>query len=234
VAVGVPDSIRQLAEEVTRRIDEGYRRVKLKIHPGWDVAPVRAVRDLIGDQFRLQVDANGSYAGMDLAPLHQLDPFGLLLIEQPLGDDDLVGHAALGAAIGTPICLDESISSPDAATSAIALRACSIINVKSGRVGGHRQAVEIHDRGVEAGMPLWCGGMIESGVGRAANLALATLPGFCLPGDLSATSRYWRNDVCEPVELMADGMLAVPEGPGLGIEVNLGALGGDVWRELLR
>jgi O-succinylbenzoate synthase len=234
VAVGAASSIAELVEEVGQRIEEGYRRVKLKIKPGWDVAPVRAVRDLIGDQVGLQVDANGSYAGVDPAPLHQLGEHRLLLIEQPLGDDDLIGHAALAATLSTPICLDESITSPDAASSAIALRACSVLNVKAGRVGGYLHAVEIHDRGMEAGLALWCGGMIESGIGRAANLALASLPGFSLPGDLSATDRYWRSDVSEPVELLPGGMLAVPSGPGLGVEVNLAALGGAVWRELLR
>lgn len=222
VAVGISGSVPELLAEVGRRVDEGYRRVKLKVHPGWDVEPVGAVRAEFGD-LALQVDANAAYAPLGpsaIEALKALDRFGLLMVEQPLADDDLVGHAALARAIGTPVCLDEAIVSLDTADTALALGACSVVNVKAGRVGGYLEAVRIHDLCAAAGVPVWCGGMLETGVGRAANLALATLANFALPGDLSASDRYWATDVvADPVRLEPDGTIRVPQGPGCGVEV---------------
>jgi O-succinylbenzoate synthase len=224
VVVGVTGDLDLLLDEVARRVGEGYRRVKLKIHPGWDVGPVHAVRARWGpSELLLQVDANGSYAGVadPAAALRPLDDAGLLLVEQPLGDDDLVGHAALGRSLRTAVCLDESITSAASAASALALGACGVINVKAGRVGGLAEAVRIHDLCRAASVPVWCGGLLETGVGRATNLALASLPGFTLPGDLSAADRFWDEDiVAEPAHLDPDGRIAVPAGPGLGVDVR--------------
>jgi O-succinylbenzoate synthase len=217
VSVGIMDSIGALLDAVTGYLEDGYRRVKLKIEPGWDVEPVRAVRERFGDQLVLQVDANTAYARGDIEHLAGLDPFGLLLIEQPFDTEDLLGHAALARAVRTPICLDESIESARLAEDAISLGACSIVNIKPGRVGGYLEARRIHDVCRAAGVAVWCGGMLETGIGRAANLALAALPGFILPGDTSASRRYFHRDVTTPFEL-DDGMLAVPTGPGIGVE----------------
>jgi o-succinylbenzoate synthase len=224
VAVGVTGSVAALLDEVDRRVAEGYCRVKLKIHPGWDVEPVRAVRARFGDDLLLQADANGSYRLADAPALGRLDRYGLLLIEQPLADDDLVGHAELAGKIATPVCLDESITSVGAAAAALALGACRVINIKPGRVGGWLEAVRIHDLCAASGIPVWCGGMLETGLGRAANLALASLPNFSLPGDLSASGRWYRDDITPPVLLRSDGMIAVPEGPGIGVELRTDVL----------
>jgi len=218
VAVGLASSIGELLDTVHGFVEAGYPRVKLKIEPGWDVAPVRAVRERFGPDLLLQVDANGSYtsvadAAARLAPLDDLD---LLLIEQPLEDDDLEGHADLGRRLTTPLCLDESITSARATERAIAMGACRVVNVKAGRVGGFLEAVRVHDVCLAAGVPVWCGGMLETGLGRAANLALAALPGFTLPGDLSASDRWFAEDITEPF-VLDGGELAVPDGPGLGV-----------------
>jgi O-succinylbenzoate synthase len=218
VAVGLQPSVDDLLATVSAYVADGYRRVKLKIEPGCDIEPVGAVR-AVWPQLALQVDANGAYTLSDTEHLARLDPFDLLLIEQPLAADDLLGHAALAARLATPLCLDESITSVASARTALELGACSIVNLKPGRVGGYLEARRIHDVCVEAGAGLWCGGMLETGIGRAANVALAALPGFTLPGDLSASSRYFAEDVTEPFELV-DGQLAVPTGPGLGITVR--------------
>jgi len=222
VAVGISGSVPKLLEEVSRRVEEGYRRVKLKVQPGWDTVPVGAVRERFGD-LALQVDANGAYASLGpsaASAVAELDRFGLLLVEQPLADDDLVGHATLARQITTPVCLDEAIVSLETASAALALGACSVVNIKPGRVGGYLEAVRIHDLCAVAGVPAWCGGMLETGVGRAANLALATLANFALPGDLSASDRFWAADVVrDPVRLEPDGTIRVPEGPGSGVEV---------------
>ena len=215
MAVGIVDSVAELLEIVSGYLAEGYLRIKLKIQPGWDIEPVRAVRERFGD-VALQVDANSAYTLADAATLAALDPFELLLIEQPLADHDLVGHAQLARLIATPVCLDESIGSVRDAAAAIDAGACSIVNVKPGRVGGLFEAIRIHDVCVERDVPLWCGGMLETGIGRAANVALAALPGFTLPGDLSASKRYFAQDLTPPFEL-ADGHLEVPTGPGLGV-----------------
>lgn len=217
VSVGIMDSIPALLESVAGYLDAGYVRIKLKIEPGWDIEPVRAVRERFGDDVMLQVDANTAYRRSDARHLAELDQFGLLLIEQPLDEEDIVGHAQLAATIATPICLDESIVSARAAADAIALGACAIVNIKPGRVGGYLESRRIHDLCVAHDVPVWCGGMLESGIGRAANLALAALPGFTLPGDTSASDRYYATDVTEPFRL-DDGHLAVPTGPGIGID----------------
>jgi O-succinylbenzoate synthase len=217
VSVGIMGSVEALLDTVAGYLAEGYLRIKLKIEPGWDVEPVRAVRERFGDDVLLQVDANTAYRLSDARHLARLDDFGLLLIEQPLPEDDVRGHAALARQIRTPVCLDESIVSARAAADAIALGACSIVNIKAGRVGGYLEARRVHDVCAASGVPVWCGGMLESGLGRAANVALAALPGFVLPGDTSASRRYYAEDLTEPFEL-EDGHLAVPAGPGLGRE----------------
>lgn len=215
VSVGIMDSIPELLDAVDGYLADGYTRIKLKIEPGWDVEPVRAVRERFDGA--LQVDANAAYTRADLRLLARLDAFELLLIEQPLPADDLLGHARLAAAIDTPVCLDESIISARAAADAISLGACSVINIKAGRVGGYLEARRIHDVCLAHGVPAWCGGMLETGLGRAANLAVAALPGCTLPGDVSASERYYMRDVTEPFRI-EDGLMRVPTGPGLGVE----------------
>ncbi|MFG2042791.1 o-succinylbenzoate synthase [Dactylosporangium sp. NPDC048998] len=216
VSVGIMDSIPQLLDAVEGYLEAGYLRIKLKIEPGWDVEPVRAVRERFGDEVLLQVDANTAYTLTDAEHLARLDPFGLLLIEQPLPEDDVRGHARLASMIRTPICLDESIVSARAAADAIALGACRIVNIKPGRVGGYLEARRIHDVCAANGIAVWAGGMLETGLGRAANVALAALPGFTLPGDTSASDRYYAQDITEPFKL-DDGHVAVPAGPGIGV-----------------
>jgi O-succinylbenzoate synthase len=218
VSVGIQDSIPQLLEVVDRFVDEGYRRVKLKIEPGWDADPVAAVRER-HPEIPLQVDANTAYTLADARHLAKLDAFDLLLIEQPLPEDQILAHARLAEHLRTPICLDESIVSAQAAADAIALRACGIVNIKPGRVGGYLEARRVHDVCRAHGVPVWCGGMLESGIGRAANVALAALPNFTLPGDTSASERYFARDLTEPF-VLRDGRLEVPAGPGLGVEVD--------------
>jgi len=178
---------------------------------------VRAVRERFGDDVLLQVDANTAYTVADARHLARLDPFGLLLIEQPLDEEDLLGHAELAGVISTPVCLDESITSARSAAAAIAMGACEIVNIKPGRVGGYLEARRIHDVCAAHGVPVWCGGMLETGLGRAANVALAALPGFTLPGDTSASDRFYRADITTPF-VLDDGHLAVPTGAGLGVE----------------
>jgi O-succinylbenzoate synthase len=213
--------VAELLEQVAGYVADGYRRVKLKILPGYDVEPVAAVRAEFPD-LALWVDANGSYTFDDLDVLRALDDFGLGLLEQPLPDDDLLGHAAVARAIDTAVCLDETVSSARVAEQAIELDACSVVNVKAARVGGILEAVRVHDVCRARNIPVWCGGMLETGIGRAANLALASLPGFALPGDLSASDRYFARDViAEPFTLGLDGAMAVPTHPGLGIQVDL-------------
>jgi o-succinylbenzoate synthase len=221
VSVGIMESVPELLDCVAEFVAQGYRRVKLKIEPGWDVVPVAATRERFGAALALQVDANSSYRLDDslcLASLQALDVYGLVLIEQPLAEDDLRGHAELAARLVTPLCLDESITSLRSAAEAIDLGACRIVNIKAGRVGGYLQARRIHDLCLARGVAAWCGGMLETGIGRAANLALAALPGFTLPGDLSASDRYFRRDITAPF-LLADGALAVPDAPGIGVDV---------------
>ncbi|HET7745480.1 MAG TPA: o-succinylbenzoate synthase [Gaiellaceae bacterium] len=215
VSVGIHEDTADLLETVERYLDEGYRRIKLKIEPGSDVEPVRAVRERY-DGIALQVDANAAYRREDARRLAELDDLDLLLIEQPLPEEDLLGHAELAKVVRTPICLDESITSARGAVDAIELGACSVVNVKAGRVGGYLEARGLHDVCLERNVPVWCGGMLETGLGRAANVALAALPGFTLPGDTSASGRYYEEDITEPF-VLEDGRLAVPTGPGLGV-----------------
>ncbi|MFD2025683.1 o-succinylbenzoate synthase [Promicromonospora aerolata] len=216
VSVGIHDTVPALLDAVDGYLTEGYVRIKLKIEPGWDIEPVRAVRERFGDDVLLQVDANTAYTLGDARHLARLDPFDLLLIEQPLEEEDVLGHAELARRITTPVCLDESIVSAQTAAAAITLGACSIINIKPGRVGGYLEARRIHDLAVAHGIAVWCGGMLETGLGRAANAALAALPGFTLPGDISGSGRFYRTDITEPF-VLDDGHIAVPAGPGLGV-----------------
>jgi O-succinylbenzoate synthase len=223
VSVGIQHDPAALVDTVGRYLDEGYVRIKIKIKPGRDVADTAAVRDAFGT-IPLQVDANSAYTLADAATLAELDRFDLLLIEQPLQEDDLVDHAELARRLRTPVCLDESIVSDKAAADALALGSASVINIKAGRVGGYLEAVRIHDRARDAGVPVWCGGMLETGIGRAANAALAALPGFTLPGDVSASSRFYTRDVITEPAVLEDGHVRVPTGPGLGVEIDPVAL----------
>ena len=216
VSVGIRDSLAELLDDVERYIAAGYLRIKLKIEPGWDLEPVRAVRARFGDALPLQVDANTAYTLADADRLRRLDDFGLLLIEEPLDEDNLYAHARLQQRIATPVCLDESLHSARDTASAIALDACRVVNVKPARVGGYLEARRVHDVAYAHGVPVWCGGMLETGIGRAPNLALAALPGFTLPGDTSASARYFAEDVTEPF-VLADGHLPVPAAPGIGV-----------------
>ena len=216
VSVGIFDAIPALLDAVEGYLAEGYLRIKLKIEPGWDVEPVRAVRERWPD-VALQVDANTAYTFRDAAHLARLDAYDLLLIEQPLDEADVAGHAQLARAVRTPICLDESIESAAGAADAIARGATSIVNVKPGRVGGYLESRRIAAVCAAHGVPVWCGGMLETGIGRAANVALAALPEFTLPGDTSASGRYYVTDLTEPF-VLRDGHLDVPTGPGIGVD----------------
>src|SRR5437762_4415225 len=218
VSVGIHRSIPELLQTVGGYLDAGYRRIKLKIKPGWDVEPVRAVRERFAD-VPLQVDANTAYSLADAKHLAELDPFDLLLIEQPLPEEEVLAHAKLARTVKTPICLDESITSAQVAADAIELGACRVINIKPGRVGGYFEGRKIHDLCAERGIPVWMGGMLETGIGRAGNVAMAAMPRFTLPGDTSASDRYYRRDITEPF-VLKDGRLKVPTEPGLGAEVD--------------
>ncbi|MFL5768335.1 MAG: o-succinylbenzoate synthase [Actinomycetota bacterium] len=216
VSVGITPTVEELLKQVDGYLSEGYRRIKLKIEPGTDVERVRAVREAHPD-ILLSVDANAAYELADVRVFRDLDELELLMIEQPLHHEDLLQHAKLQRELRTPLCLDESIRSAADAAAAIELGACRIVNIKQGRVGGLLEGRRIHDVAVAAGVPVWCGGMLETGIGRAANLALAGLPGFTLPGDTSASRRYFRQDLTDPFELAPDGTMAVPSGPGIGV-----------------
>ncbi len=222
VSVGIQPDLAALVATVGAYRAEGYGRIKIKVKRGWLAEPVAALRAAFGPSLPLQIDANSAFTLADTDAFLAVDDAGLLLIEQPLADDDLVDHAALQARLQTPICLDESIQSYAAAAAALALGACRVINIKPGRVGGLSVARAIHDLCVARGVPVWCGGMLETGIGRAANLALASLPGFTLPGDLSASARYFHADLITPPFVMnaADSTMTVPTGPGLGITVD--------------
>lgn len=233
VSVGIHKSVPELLDTVGGYLEQGYRRIKLKIKPGWDVEPVRAVRERFG-QVPLQVDANTAYRVSDARHLAELDPFGLLLIEQPLPEEQVLAHAELAKTVRTPICLDESIESAQGAADAIALGACRIINVKPGRVGGYLEGRRIHDLCAERGVPVWMGGMLETGIGRAGNVAMAAMSNFTLPGDTSASDRYYSRDITEPF-VLEDGRLRVPTGPGLGVTVDGDYLESiTYWKETVR
>lgn len=219
VSIGIQKTPTELVRVVEGFVRQGYKRMKIKIKPGRDLEDLRAVRRAFPD-VPVMADANSAYSLADIPTFQALDELGLMMYEQPLGWDDIVDHAKLQAAVRTPVCLDESVHTPDDARKALELGACRIINVKVGRVGGHRAAREIHDLMRARGLPVWCGGMFESGVGRAHNVHLAALPGFNLPGDTSAADRYYHEDVVdEPAALNPDGTLTVPARPGIGVEV---------------
>ena len=220
VSIGIQASIEELLGSIRGYVDAGYRRVKLKIAPGHDIELVRHAREAFPD-LALQVDANASYTAADVEHLRRLDPFGLLMIEQPFAEDDLVTHAQLQSQMETLICLDESIGSAADCEAALALRAAGVINIKPGRVGGLTESIRIHDVCAAAGVPVWCGGMLETGIGRAHNAALASLPNFRFPADLSASDRYWDRDVIDPpFVLESDGTVLVPRRPGLGVDID--------------
>jgi O-succinylbenzoate synthase len=222
ISLGIQRDVHALIAKAEESIAAGYQKVKIKIAPGHDVDWVRAVRTAVGEEAHLMADANNAYTLADADRLAQLDDLGLMMIEQPLAWDDLVRHAALQKRLRTPLCLDESITSLDRAQDMVTLNAGRIINIKPGRVGGFSQSIAIHDYCESMGIPVWCGGMLESGIGRAYNVALASLPNFTLPGDLSPSARYWSKDVVTPEWTMdAHGMVKVPlDQPGLGVEVD--------------
>ena len=220
VSIGIQDSVPQLIDKIQTELDGGYQRIKMKIKPGWDVDVVRAVRERF-PSIKLMADANSAYTLADAAHLRKLDDFYLMMIEQPLSHDDIIDHAELQAQLHTPICLDECIRTAHHAEQAIKLRACGIINIKLGRVGGFAEAKRVHDVAQSAGIPVWCGGMLEAGVGRAHNIALATLPNFVLPGDVSASKRYWARDIITPpVETTARGTIEIRNDPGFGYALD--------------
>ncbi|MDQ6689079.1 MAG: o-succinylbenzoate synthase [Gemmatimonadota bacterium] len=222
MSLGIQRDPAALVERALASITQGYRKIKVKIKPGQDVEYVRAVRDAVGSSTQLMADANSAYTLDQADHLAELDAFNLIMLEQPLGDDDLVRHAQLQARISTPICLDESITSLDRAEDMIFLKSGRIINIKPGRVGGLSASKSIHDLCLNGGIPVWCGGMLETGIGRAYNVALASLPGFSLPGDLSPSARYWARDVVTPEWTMdSEGMVRVPlDRPGIGVTVD--------------
>jgi O-succinylbenzoate synthase len=216
VSIGVQDSIGQLLGKIETELKAGYQRIKIKIKPGWDVEVVREVRRVFPD-IQLMADANSAYSLNDQGRLAMLDSFALMMVEQPLAHDEIIDHVKLQSAMKTPICLDECIRSAHHAAQAIAMKACGIINIKLGRVAGFREAIETHDICEKAGIPVWCGGMLEAGIGRAHNIALSTLPNFVLPGDVSAGKRYWKRDiVVPPVETTEHGTIEIRDEPGFG------------------
>jgi len=221
VSVGIKESLDELVAAVQKELAAGYQRIKIKIKPGCDLEPVRRLRQDF-PRIKLMVDANSAYTLNDWPLLKQLEGFYLMMIEQPLGWDDLYSHVELQKKLETPICLDECIHSEEHARAAIGLGACKIINIKLGRVGGYTVARHIHDLCEKHGIPVWCGGMLESGIGRAHNVALSTLPNFTLPGDVAASKRYWEEDIILPeVTVSPQGTIRVPTGPGIGFEPRL-------------
>jgi O-succinylbenzoate synthase len=221
VSIGIEPSIEHVLDNVARFVDEGYRKIKVKIKPGFDIKLIEAIRNQFGPDLLLMADANSAYTLDEIPIFQELDQYGLLMIEQPLSHDDIIDHAKLQAKIDTPICLDESILTVDDARHAIELGSCRTINIKTGRVGGLTHAKAIHDLCAQHGMPVWCGGMFEMGVGKAHNIALASLPNFSIPGDTSPSKRHWMQDLVVPaIDFCEPGYLAVPEGPGMGYTLN--------------
>jgi O-succinylbenzoate synthase len=221
VSIGIQNTAEELMEKIQTEVAAGYQRIKIKIKPGWDVNIVEQVRRNFPD-IRLMADANSAYTLADVALFKALDQFDLMMLEQPLAHDDIFDHAELQKQIATSICLDESIRTPEDAEHAIALASCRIVNLKLGRVGGHAQAKEVETECRENNVPVWCGGMLESGIGRAHNIAMSTLAGFTLPGDVSASSRYWTEDIIDPpVTVSANGTIVAPDKAGIGFDVNL-------------
>ncbi len=220
VSIGIQDSVEQLLEKIAVELAAGYQRIKIKIKPGWDVDVIRRVRERF-PEIKLMADANSAYTLQETDRLKKLDEFYLMMIEQPLAHDDIIDHAVLQAKLQTPICLDECIRSAHHAEQAIRLQACRIINIKLGRVAGFAGAKAVHDICAENGIPVWCGGMLESGIGRAHNIALSTLPNFVLPGDVSASRRYWKRDIISPaIEVSTKGTILVSDQPGFGYELD--------------
>lgn len=220
VSIGIQDTLEALLEKIERELDAGYQRIKIKIRPGWDLKILERVR-LRFPRIQLMADANSAYTLDDAALFRAMDEFNLMMIEQPLAHDDMLDHARLQAQIRTPLCLDESIRSARDARHALDLSACRIINIKLGRVGGHTEALEVEREAVRRGVQVWCGGMLESGIGRAHNIAMSTLAGFALPGDVSASARYWEEDIIDPpVTVTEKGTIRAPEAPGLGFEIK--------------
>jgi o-succinylbenzoate synthase len=218
VSIGIKGTLDELIAAIKKELDAGYQRIKIKIAPGKDLPQIARVRQEF-PRIKLSVDANSAYRLEDLGVLKQMDAYYLMMIEQPLGWDDLFGHVPVQKALQTPICLDECIHTYEQAQAAISLGACKIINIKMGRVGGHHEARRIHDLCRKNAIPVWCGGMLESGIGRAHNIALSTLPNFTLPGDVSASARYWHEDIISPeVTVSPKGTITVPNGPGIGFE----------------
>ncbi|HEY4425835.1 MAG TPA: o-succinylbenzoate synthase [Pyrinomonadaceae bacterium] len=221
VSIGIQDTPDALIEKIRKEVDAGYQRIKIKIKPGWDLGIVERVRKEFPD-IRLMGDANSAYKLSDVPLFQQLDQFHLMMLEQPLAHDDIFDHAVLQRQIQTPVCLDESICSPEDACHAIQLESCRIINIKLGRVGGHAEAKRVEQVARDNEIPVWCGGMLESGIGRAHNIAMSTLAGFTLPGDVSASARYWEEDIIEPpVTVSERGTIKAPEAPGIGFDINL-------------
>jgi O-succinylbenzoate synthase len=224
VSIGIQDSVEQLFQKIRTELDAGYQRIKIKIKPDWDFEVIRRVREKFGT-ILLMGDANSAYSLDDIDLFKRMDAFDLMMFEQPLAHDDMLDHAKLQREIKTPVCLDESVRSPADARKAIELNACRIINVKLGRVGGHAQAKLIEETCRSANLPIWCGGMLESGIGRAHNIAMSTLPGFTLPGDVSASRRYWHEDIIEPeVKVTENGTIIAPEAAGIGFAVKRGRI----------
>lgn len=220
VSIGIHEHADDLLRTIHRELKAGYKRIKLKVKPGKDIEVVRAVRREFPDT-PLMVDANSAYSLSDATRLAHLDEFDLMMVEQPLGNDDIIDHSILASRIRTPICLDESIHTVEHARQALDIGACAIINIKTGRLGGHMGSVATHDLCRSRGVPVWCGGMLETNIGRAHNVALASLPGFTLPGDVAASDRYFETDLAFPnFEVASDGTLTVPTGPGIGVEVD--------------
>ena len=220
VSIGIQDTVDDLLRIIDGHVNEGYKRMKVKIKPGWDVDVIREIRKQFPD-VPLMADANSAYTLNDIDLLKKLDEFNLMMIEQPLAADDIIDHAKLQKEIRTPVCLDESIHSYEDARKAIELGSCKIINLKIGRVGGLTESKRIHDLCLEHDIAVWCGGMLEAGVGRAHNVALTTLSNFILPGDTAGSSRYWKKDIIDPEVIVEDGYITVPDGPGIGYEPNL-------------
>ncbi len=219
VSIGIQDSVEQLIEKIETELAAGYQRIKLKIKPGWDIDVLSKVRGKFPGT-RLMGDANSAYTLRDADRLKCLDEFYLMMVEQPLAHDEIIDHAELQRLLDTPICLDECIRSAHHAEQAIRMGAARIINIKLGRVGGFTEARKVHDVAQAAGVPVWCGGMLESGIGRAHNVALATLENFVLPGDVSASKRYWKRDITTPIETTPQGTIRVSEAPGFGYEID--------------
>ena len=220
VSIGIQDSVEELLETIERELAAGYQRIKMKIKPGWDVDVVGRVRERF-PLVKLMADANSAYTLADADHLRRLDDFYLMMIEQPLAHDDIIDHAQLQAQLKTPICLDECIRTAQHAEQAIRMKAGRIVNIKLGRVGGFGEAKRLHDVCEAAGIPVWCGGMLEAGIGRAHNIAMATLPNFTLPGDVSASKRYWKRDIIVPeVETTRQGTIAITDEPGFGYQID--------------